>query len=69
MDLPPFLTQQSHDRSTLLRVAAKLISGLFSLSLIHGQKKKNKTNMSIDTQACFREPPVCTLRAAFEWSA
>jgi hypothetical protein len=33
------LTRQSHERFTLLRVAAVLISALFSLSLTHGHKK------------------------------
>jgi hypothetical protein len=48
MNLPPFLTRQSDDRFTLLRVAASLAFQLFSLSLTHGHK-----NMLLGTQIRF----------------
>jgi hypothetical protein len=49
-----FLTRQTHGRFTLLRVAVKFgILALFSLSLTHGYK-----NILLDSQVCFRVPPV-----------
>jgi hypothetical protein len=50
-DLPPFLTRQSHERFTLVRVAAVYL--VFNLFLAcHGHR-----NMLLDTKGCFRVPP------------
>jgi hypothetical protein len=66
-DFPPFLTRQSHERSTLLRGAAVLVFHHFLAchSLVDRHKK---TFYLLDTQVFFRVPPVCTPCNALEWT-